>query len=90
MNETTSVQNQAVRERIIEIRKVMLTSQLVQGCVVWLVIVLGFVGVLIIIRPGGVAFEWAHTDRLELLFEVGGLAFEESGEPDHAFFNGTD
>jgi hypothetical protein len=37
----TSVQNQVVRERIIKIRKVMLTSQLVQGFVVWLVIVLG-------------------------------------------------
>lgn len=36
----------------------------------------------------GTAFQWEHTDRLELLFEVGGLAFEESGEPDHAFFNG--
>ena len=36
----------------------------------------------------GVAFEWAHTERLELLFEVGGIAFEGSGKPDHAFFNG--
>jgi hypothetical protein len=35
----------------------------------------------------GAAMEWAHTDRLELLFEVGGIAFERSGEPDHAFFN---
>lgn len=35
----------------------------------------------------GVALQWEHTDRLELLFEVGGIAIEERGEPDHAFFN---
>jgi hypothetical protein len=35
----------------------------------------------------GVALEWAHSDRLELLFEVGGIAFDHSGEPDHTFFN---
>ena len=36
----------------------------------------------------GVAFEWSHSDRLKLLFEVGGVAIEGSGGPDHAFFNG--
>lgn len=36
----------------------------------------------------GVAFGWAHSDRLELLFEVGGVACEGSSDPDYAFFNG--
>ncbi len=33
------------------------------------------------------ALEWAHTDRLELLCEVGGSVFEGRGGSDHAFFN---
>ena len=33
------------------------------------------------------ALEWVHTDRLKLLFEVGGIAVEGSGEPEHVFFN---
>jgi hypothetical protein len=37
----TTGQDQVVRERIIKIRKMMLTSQLVRGLVIWLVIVLG-------------------------------------------------
>ncbi|MBP90803.1 MAG: hypothetical protein CMJ64_29515 [Planctomycetaceae bacterium] len=35
----------------------------------------------------GVAFDWAHSERLELLFEVGGVAFEDHAEADFAFFN---
>ncbi len=37
----TPLHDQAVRERIVTIRKLMLTSQLVRGGVIWLVIVLG-------------------------------------------------
>ncbi len=36
----------------------------------------------------GVAFEWAQTERLEILFEVGGLAVDGHDEPDFTFFNG--
>jgi hypothetical protein len=35
----------------------------------------------------GVAAEWQTCERLKLLFEVGGIAFETGPDPDFAFFN---
>ena len=36
----------------------------------------------------GVAAEWQSCERLKLLFEVGGVAWETGSEPDFPFFNG--
>ncbi len=36
----------------------------------------------------GVAAEWQTSERLKLLFEVGGVAWEAGSEPDFPFFNG--
>jgi hypothetical protein len=36
----------------------------------------------------GLAAEWQRTEKLKLLFEVGGIAFDQVSEPDFPFFNG--
>ncbi len=36
----------------------------------------------------GVAAEWQQSDRLKLLFEVGGVAWETGSDPDFPFFGG--
>ncbi len=36
----------------------------------------------------GLAGEWQKTERLKLLFEVGGIVWEGGSDPDFAFFNG--
>jgi outer membrane putative beta-barrel porin/alpha-amylase len=36
----------------------------------------------------GVAAEWRKSERLKLLFEVGGVAWETGSDPDFPFFNG--
>ena len=36
----------------------------------------------------GAAAEWERGEKLKLLFEVGGVAFEQGHDPDFAFFNG--
>ena len=35
----------------------------------------------------GLAVQWAATEKLELLFEVGGVAFPRGDEPDDTFYN---
>ena len=35
----------------------------------------------------GAAAEWQKTEKLGLVFEVAGVAFEGDSEPDYAFFN---
>ncbi len=36
----------------------------------------------------GLAAGWQQSEKLELMFEVGGVAFPRGADPDHAFFNG--
>ena len=36
----------------------------------------------------GVAAEWQKSERLKLLFEVGGIAWQSGSDPDFSFFNG--
>ena len=35
----------------------------------------------------GLAVEWEATEELELMWEVGGVAFPRGDEPDDTFFN---